>query len=136
MSKTDKKSKRENEPEIMSPKAKPKKAKKASIVAESEAPEAAAGSFDFTGRVEKINIRLEGPGKPVCDLTLRSKSGDRKSYSLDPSDAQRFTAMLSLLTSASGIGAMISARSAPREMGLDDIAEIELRSKSRKLKVK
>ena len=100
----------------------PKKLAKEAKVAESE--------FEFTGKVDSINIRGTGSGNSQFQFSLVDKKGANRPYLLNPSDPLCFQAMAGLLIAASTSGAKVKIRSVPSASGPNYASELEVRTKN------
>ena len=85
-------------------------------------------AFEFTGRVESINIKGAGPNSNQCLFSLISPGGKQHwSFLLDPvSEPARYGAMVSLLAAAWSADKIVSLNTAPNSGGPAYAAEIEV----------
>ncbi len=89
----------------------------------------ATNDFEFTGRVESINVKGAGVNSNQFLFSLVNKKGEHHSYLLDSSEQLRFSAMASLLTSAFATGVRVKIRTAPNANGPGYGGELEVRMK-------
>ncbi len=68
-----------------------------------------APAFEFTGKVESLNVKGDGPATShQCLFSLAHGKGEHHAYLLDRSDMSRYLAMLSVLTTAYAQGAKVA----------------------------
>ena len=89
-----------------------------------------ATQFEFAGRVESINLKGDSANGNQCEFGLVNKKGERRSFSLDPSDPVRFATMANLLIAAFTAERKVSLRTAPHAGGSSRVCEVEVRTKS------
>lgn len=100
----------------------PKKLEKTAKIAEND--------FEFSGRVDSINVKGTGANANQFQFSLIGKKGVQKSYFLDPAEPVRFSAMANILVAASSSGAKIKVHSVPNANGSSFANELEVRSKN------
>lgn len=84
--------------------------------------------FEFTGRVESINVKGDGPATShQCLFALVNGKGEHHPYLLDRTDASRYSAMLSVLTAAYARGAKVSIAAKPNGDAPRIAIELEIR---------
>ena len=81
------------------------------VVAVGPAAKSAGDQLEFSGKVQGIGAVNSVAGAFEVLFALKGKGGKRMSYRLDPSDVQRFGALVCLLTAAAGSGARVGVRS-------------------------
>lgn len=86
--------------------------------------------FDFVGKVESVNIKLDGTSSHQFLFNLINKKGEGRSFLLDASEPLRFSAMASLLTAAFVAKKKVSVRTVANASGLAFAGELEVRTKN------
>ncbi len=83
----------------------------------------------FTGYVESLNIKGEGPNSHQCLFAIAAKSGEHKPFLLDTDAEQsRYLAMVSLLATAYTSTSKVQVTPSSRQNnGVHYVTEIELR---------
>ncbi|MFN0192561.1 MAG: hypothetical protein ACKVP5_11400 [Aestuariivirga sp.] len=105
------------------------RAKKVDSETAKKKPKKAPKDFEFTGRVEGININgTDAPGSQFL-FSLVNKKGEHRSYTLDASNAARFSAMACLISAAYAKDAKVHVNSAPSAGPTLFAGEIEVRAK-------
>lgn len=86
--------------------------------------------FEFTGRIDTINVKGSGVNGNHFQFSLIDKKGAQKSYLLDPAEPLHFATMANLLTAATGAGAKVKIRSVLNPDGSSFASELEVRIKN------
>ena len=89
-----------------------------------------ADQFEFSGRVESINVKGDGASGSQCVVNLTNKKGQHRSFRLDPADALHFSTMANLIFVAFSAGRKVNLRTAPNADGSGYVSEVEVRAKS------
>jgi hypothetical protein len=129
VTKKDKKEKKTPEEPQAAVSAVSKKREKKAAAAE-PAGKSSRDRLEFSGKVQSIGAVNGESGAFEVLFALKGKGDKRQSYRLDPSDGQRFGALVCLLTAAAGSGTRVGVRSSTGDQEPRTAVEIEVRSRS------
>ena len=86
-------------------------------------------AFEFSGKIESINVRTSVDGPLQFAFGLVGKKGIKNTYALDSTDSVKFSAMTNLLSAALMGASKVKVRSMPNPSGPNVITDFEIRTK-------
>lgn len=86
--------------------------------------------FDFVGKVESTNIKGDSASGHQFLFSLVNKKGENRTFLLNPTEPQLFSAMANLLAAAFAAKKKVSIRTGPNPSGPAFAVEIEVRTKN------